>query len=411
MSVPYTFATQTSSIPLSELDANFATAITLGGTNIYLGNTTTTITGLTLTGSTFTGNVTSSSVAVTGGTIDGTAIGSTTPAAGAFTTLSASSTVSGSGFSTYLASPPAIGGTAAAAGSFTTLSSSGTSTLNTLHLTNVLGTTYGGTGLSSFTANGVVYASSTSALTTGSALTFDGTNLGAAGNGVFNTGAAGYISSGSSTYSGYLGLLGGSSGAILTITPSTTSGANGVTYNTSFVSGGSGPHIFSIGGSEGMRLTSTGLGIGTSSPAYKLDVTDNTTGQQGRFSSSSSNGTSIAFTNTATNGRTYRIGTNFAVGNGEFTIYDSTAGASRLTIDSSGRLLVGLTSAVSTNADLQVNAPINFKGYTVAGLPTGTTGDRAYVTNALSPVFGATVVGGGSVVVPVFYNGSNWIVG
>ena len=53
-----------------------------------------------------------------------------------------------------------------------------TLTANTLNLTNRLGTTYGGTGLTSFTANGVVYASSTSALTTGSALTFDGTNLG-----------------------------------------------------------------------------------------------------------------------------------------------------------------------------------------------------------------------------------------
>ena len=54
------------------------------------------------------------------------AIGGTTPAAGAFTTLSASSTVSGTGFSTYLASPPAIGGTVAAAGAFTTLSASST---------------------------------------------------------------------------------------------------------------------------------------------------------------------------------------------------------------------------------------------------------------------------------------------
>jgi hypothetical protein len=53
-------------------------------------------------------------------------IGSGTPAAGAFTTLSASSTVSGAGFSAYLASPPAIGGTAAAAGAFTTLSASST---------------------------------------------------------------------------------------------------------------------------------------------------------------------------------------------------------------------------------------------------------------------------------------------
>lgn len=52
-------------------------------------------------------------------------IGSGTAAAGAFTTLSASSTVSGTGFSTYLASPPAIGGTAAAAGTFTTLKATG----------------------------------------------------------------------------------------------------------------------------------------------------------------------------------------------------------------------------------------------------------------------------------------------
>lgn len=51
--------------------------------------------------------------------------------AGAFTTLSASGAVSGAGFSTYFASPPAIGGTAPAAGAFTTVSATGqiTSTL------------------------------------------------------------------------------------------------------------------------------------------------------------------------------------------------------------------------------------------------------------------------------------------
>ena len=78
MSVPYTFATATNSIPLSQLDSNFATAITLGSTNIYLGNTTTTVTGLTLTGSTFTGNVTTSNAVITGGSIDGTTVGATT---------------------------------------------------------------------------------------------------------------------------------------------------------------------------------------------------------------------------------------------------------------------------------------------------------------------------------------------
>lgn len=60
--------------------------------------------------------------------INGT-VGATTASTGAFTTLSASSTVSGTGFSTYLASPPAIGGTAPAAGAFTTLSSTGNTTI------------------------------------------------------------------------------------------------------------------------------------------------------------------------------------------------------------------------------------------------------------------------------------------
>jgi hypothetical protein len=49
MTVPYTFGTATTSIPLSNLDANFNTPITLGNTSIYLGNTTTTIGNLTLT--------------------------------------------------------------------------------------------------------------------------------------------------------------------------------------------------------------------------------------------------------------------------------------------------------------------------------------------------------------------------
>jgi hypothetical protein len=43
-------------------------------------------------------------------------------------------------------------------------------------------TNQGGTGLTSFTSSGIVYASSTSALTTGSSLQFDGTNLTVTGN-------------------------------------------------------------------------------------------------------------------------------------------------------------------------------------------------------------------------------------
>ena len=59
MGVPYTFGSATSAIPLSQLDSNFATAITLGNASLVLGNTTTTVGNLTLT------NVTISSVAST----------------------------------------------------------------------------------------------------------------------------------------------------------------------------------------------------------------------------------------------------------------------------------------------------------------------------------------------------------
>jgi hypothetical protein len=78
----------------------------------------------TVNGLSLSGTITSSGNLTFGGTLDLSsppAIGSTAASTGAFTTLSASSTVSGAGFSTYLASPPAIGGTAAAAGTFTTL--------------------------------------------------------------------------------------------------------------------------------------------------------------------------------------------------------------------------------------------------------------------------------------------------
>jgi hypothetical protein len=47
MAVPYTFGSATTSIPLSQLDSNFATTITLGNTAVQLGNTITTLTGVT----------------------------------------------------------------------------------------------------------------------------------------------------------------------------------------------------------------------------------------------------------------------------------------------------------------------------------------------------------------------------
>jgi len=52
--------------------------------------------------------------------------------------------------------------------------------------------------------------------------------------------------------------------------------------------------------------------------------------------------------------------------------------------------------------------------FTVATLPSAETsgvGARAFVTDALTPTFGATVVTGGAVAVPVYSDGTNWKVG
>ena len=48
MAVPYTFGSATTSIPLSQLDSNFATVITMGNTGVQLGNTITTLNNMTM---------------------------------------------------------------------------------------------------------------------------------------------------------------------------------------------------------------------------------------------------------------------------------------------------------------------------------------------------------------------------
>lgn len=115
------------------------TAPTLGANgegDIYLGSTTlglvsigkgstNDLTWLNSGGSTVCDVPTGTTYLTCGGSGFSGAIGGTGPAPGAFTTLSASGTVSGSGFSNYLASPPAIGTTAPAAGEFTTLEATG----------------------------------------------------------------------------------------------------------------------------------------------------------------------------------------------------------------------------------------------------------------------------------------------
>ena len=52
--------------------------------------------------------------------------------------------------------------------------------------------------------------------------------------------------------------------------------------------------------------------------------------------------------------------------------------------------------------------------YTVATVPSASAagvGAKSFVSDASAPSFGATVVGGGAVNVPVYSDGTNWKVG
>lgn len=150
MAVPYTFASSTSSIPLSQLDSNFATAIVLGSTNLYLGNTTTSVSGLTLSSPTFTtpalgtpasgvltnctglpvftgisgfGTSVATALAVNVGTagafvVNGGALG--TPSSGTVTNLTGTASINING---------TVGATTPNTGAFTTLSSTGNITI------------------------------------------------------------------------------------------------------------------------------------------------------------------------------------------------------------------------------------------------------------------------------------------
>ena len=181
----------------------------------------------------------------------------------------------------------------------------------------------GAVTLSGGTANGVAYLNGSKVLTTGSALTFDGTNFVLGGGGglsrfnISNNGAGGFE----------LNPDGLNDGPYLIA-------YNRINFTWRQLSYGGSEHVWNNSGSEQMRLTSTGLGIGTSSPGAKLHVVGNSYFQSGTL-----------FTDAVT----AYSGTTLALSAGSTAMTFTVNAAERMRLDSSGLLTVGNTSPAGSS--------------------------------------------------------------
>ena len=171
-----------------------------------------------------------------------------------------------------------------------------------------------------------MYASSASALTSGSALTFDGTNTFRV-----NGGSSGFYKA----YSGEVvvgedatGIYYGAGAGVAPAVP-LYFGSTGTTFQR-----------WQAGGSEQMRLTSTGLGIGTSSPGVKLDVNGNIRLAQNNYlqSGDGSGGWVELIKADSSNNTVINNNKNLPI-----IFSQSSNGGEKMRLDSSGNLGLGVT--------------------------------------------------------------------
>jgi hypothetical protein len=188
--------------------------------------------------------------------------------------------------------------------------------------------------LSGGTANGVTYLNGSKVLTTGSALTFDGSALGVAGRASLTGG----------------GLTGSGNGMHLYFDTGSNTG-----FIKGFHAGVDDRAIrmdglnlqFAVAGSEQMRLTSTGLGIGTSSPNARLAVVGGGIRVSGYSSNAPGDGVNVQLGTTG--GVNYLqslngTGTNNLSIDANQVTFRTGSYATAATLDSSGNLGIGTSS-------------------------------------------------------------------
>jgi len=278
----------------------------------------------------------------------------------------------------------------AASGSFATLSASGNATVGgTLGVTGAttLSSTLAVTGtttltgaatltanptLSAGTANGVLYLDGSKVATSGSALTFDGASL--ASTAAWATGKGQiYTDASSGNLSGIANRYNGVEKGYLYYDNTSS------TYN---LYGGTGVSlVFSANLAEKMRLTSTGLGIGTSSPSTKLDIYDASSPRVAVSGPSTATGY-LVFRNTTSGVNRGYVGYEFA----NDAILFATAGSERMRLDSSGNLGLGVTpSAWSANYK-----PIQLGQYASVAAEISTVGQALFANNVYATGTGSS---------------------